>query len=441
MFQSKTKVVLWAITIIAAGLFTFDAVAGTSILGFGTDGMIAATVAAALPEAISAELKKIGDQIKATAEDANKEVKRIGTLSDETRAKVDDLLIKQGELQARQNDVEQRLASAGDRNDDEQPESAGSMLSAHLAEQGFNSSSRGSQRIQIPRSAITSVPDSGGSLVAPDRRVGIIAPPERRLTIRDLVAPGTTSSNSIEYVRETGFTNNARPVAEGTAKPYSEILFELDNAPVRTIAHLFKASRQILDDSPALSSYVDARGRYGLLIAEELQILLGNGTGANILGIVPQAQTFVMPEGIEVELEQRIDRLRMALLQAELADFPADGIVLNPIDWAAIELLKDTQGRYIVSSPAEGAAPRLWRRPVVETRAMAQGDFLTGAFRLGAQIFDRQEIEILVSTENDKDFENNMVTIRAEERLAFAVYRPEAFVTGDLVAAAGAGGG
>jgi HK97 family phage major capsid protein len=68
---------------------------------------------------------------------------------------------------------------------------------------------------------------------------------------------------------------------------------------------------------------------------------------------------------------------------------------------------------------------------------MQQDDFLTGAFRLGAQILDRMEIEILISTENADDFEKNMVTIRAEERLAFAVYRPEAFVTGSLTEAAG----
>jgi len=392
-------------------------------------------------KSINNSLKQVGDQLKAHAEAVNTQIAQAGAMSQETREAVDKLLIQQGELQVRQNDVEQRLASAGDRNDDDRPESAGSMVSAHLTEQGVNSSYRGSQRIQIPRNAITSVPGSGGTLVGPDRRLGIITPPEQRLTIRDLVAPGTTSSNSVEYIRETGFTNAARPVAETTAKPYSEITFELDNAPVRTIAHLFKASRQILDDAPALASYIDARARYGLLLAEELQFLLGNGTGANILGIVPQAQQFVVPAGIEVELEQRIDRLRLALLQAELADFPSDGIVLNPIDWAAIELLKDKQGRYLVSSASEGAAPRLWRRPVVETKAMAQSDFLVGAFRLGAQVFDRQEIEVLVSTENDKDFENNMVTIRAEGRSAFTVYRPEAFVTGDLVAVGGGEGG
>ena len=101
----------------------------------------------------------------------------------------------------------------------------------------------------------------------------------------------------------------------------------------------------------------------------------------------------------------------------------------------AFVYFKDGENRYIIGKPQEGTSPRLWNLPVVETQAIVQGQFLTGAFSLAAQIFDRMGIEVLVSTENDKDFENNMVTIRAEERLAFAVYRPEAFVTGPLVAA------
>lgn len=383
---------------------------------------------------LNASLKGIGDQIKAQAEASQKEIARTGEMHAETRAKVDELLSKQGELSARLQETEQKLVSAsnGGRNQAERQKSAGELVVGSDQMEGVNASFRGSRRVSVPRAAITSAPASGGALVGADRRPEIIMPPERRLTIRDLIAPGTTDSNAIEYVRETGFTNNAAAVAEGGAKPYSELVFELVNAPVRTLAHLFKASRQILDDSSALQSYIDARARYGLLTVEEQQLLYGNGTGANLQGLMTLAETYAAPGGIVVTGEQRIDRLRLALLQAELSEFPADGIVLNPIDWAAIELTKDGEGRYIVGQPQEGTAARLWNRPVVATQAMQQDEFLTGAFRLGAQIFDRMDVEILISTENDKDFENNMVTIRAEERLAFAVYRPEAFVTGAL---------
>lgn len=381
---------------------------------------------------LNTSLKQIGDQIKAQAESADKEVKRFGEMQGETRAKVDEMLTKQGELQARMQAAEQALVNHQKPQDKESPKSAGQMVVNSEEMQGINSSFRGSRRVGVPRSAITSVDTSGGALVTPERRFGVTAAPERRLTIRDLIAPGSTSSNSVEFVKETGFTNNAGPVSEGAQKPYSEIEFELDNAPVRVIAHLLKASRQILDDAPALQSYIDARANYMLKLAEEAQLLYGNGVGANISGIIPSAQSYAPPSGVSITMEQRIDRIRLAMLQATLAEFPATGIVLNPIDWALIETLKDENGNYLIGRPQDGTAPRLWALPVVETTAINNNEFLVGAFALGAQIFDRMDVEILISTENDKDFEKNMVTIRAEERLALAVYRPEAFVTGNF---------
>ncbi|AXA66745.1 phage major capsid protein [Pseudomonas oryzihabitans] len=378
-----------------------------------------------------ANLKDIGDQLKAHAEQAQMDIARHEGLSKETTAKVDELLMKQGELQARVLEAEQKLVAANSATQrHEAPKSAGELFVTSDQMDGVNSSFRGSRRVSVPRAAITTT--SGAGLAAPERLDTVALPGLRRATIRDLVAPGQTEAGSIEYVRETGFTNNAATVAETLAKPYSEITTALITAPVRTIAHLFKASRQILDDSKALQSYIDARARYGLLLAEEAQLLYGSGAGANLQGLVPVAADYVAPTGITIANEQRIDRLRLALLQAELAEFPSDGIVLNPTDWAAIELIKDSQGRYIIGQPQEGTAARLWNRPVVATQAMVQNDFLVGAFKLGAQIFDRMDVEVLISTENADDFEKNMVTLRAEERLAFAIYRTEAFVAGSL---------
>ncbi len=73
----------------------------------------------------------------------------------------------------------------------------------------------------------------------------------------------------------------------------------------------------------------------------------------------------------------------------------------------------------------------LWRLQVVQTQAITVDKFLTGAFKMGAQVFDRWQASIETGYEND-DFTKNMVTILAEERLAMAIYRPEAFIYGDL---------
>jgi HK97 family phage major capsid protein len=98
---------------------------------------------------------------------------------------------------------------------------------------------------------------------------GIVMPGLRRLTIRDLLAQGRISSNSLEYVREEVFTNNADIVAEKALKPESDITFSKQTANVRTIAHWVQASRQVMDDAPMLQSYVNNRLLYGLALKKK----------------------------------------------------------------------------------------------------------------------------------------------------------------------------
>jgi HK97 family phage major capsid protein len=383
------------------------------------------------------DLKKSNDEVKKTAETALTEAKGLGKITEDTKKSFDELFAKHNGLNDRFAELEQKLARRG-KDDDETPlKTIGEAVIEDAGVKAMTSATRGKAAVKLNRKDLMSLSatwgnntSSSNSLVAATRVPGIVGLPERQLTIRDLLAPGQTNSNMIEYAQETGFTNNARVVSEGQTKPKSDLTFELQTAPVRTIAHIFKASRQILDDAPALRSYIDARARYGLRYAEEAELLTGDGTGQHILGIIPQATAYSAP--FTPDDLQRIDTVRLAMLQAALAEFPPTGIVMNPIDWAGIQLTKDGEGRYIIGNPADGNVPRLWNLPIVETQAMEVDTFLTGNFNMAAQIFDRLEIEILLSTENSTDFEKNMVTIRAEERLALAVYRPEAFIYGDF---------
>lgn len=387
---------------------------------------------------LGTSLASIKEQVGNLGADFTEKLKASGEVSAELTGKVDKALSELGEATTRLGELEKRAARERDVAETEAMD-LGDHFVASEAFKGLDKAGawRGSVRVGVEHADITSgnttvgAGRSAGTSLVPGHRVpGIIPLAQRRFTIRDLVAPGQTSSNSVEYVKETGFTNNARPVTEGTTKPKSDITFNMYTAPVRTLAHIFKASRQILDDAPALASYINAKGTYGLKYVEETQLLNGNNTGQNLNGIVPQATAFA-PE-FNPSDETAIDRLRLALLQVFLAEYPASGFVLHPTDWARIELTKDGDKRYIVGNALSPIGPSLWGLPVVETQAMAAGEFLTGAFNLAAQIYDRMGVEVLLSTENSDDFEKNMATIRVEERLAFVVDRPEAFVTGDI---------
>jgi HK97 family phage major capsid protein len=178
-----------------------------------------------------------------------------------------------------------------------------------------------------------------------------------------------------------------------------------------------------------LSSYIDVRARYGLADKEERQLLFGDGTGQNLNGILPQATEF--NTGLRKTGDTKIDILRRAILQVRQAEYRASGIVLNPDDLADIET-KDVNGRYVFINVVEGGSNQLWKLPIVDSMVMPSGEFAVGAWNVAAQVFDRQQAVVEVSTENGDNFARGMATFRCAERLAMCVYRPESFVHGEF---------
>ena len=394
-----------------------------------------AAITAADFKELTVKLTEARDEVKKAAETTNTELKNLGKVTDETKLKADEALVKHNEISARITEIEQKMVQRT--TEPETRKSIGQTVIDHDDIKAFIKAG-GKGRVSIPVKAIissltTDADGSAGALLVPDRQPGIVTPPERRLTIRDLLTPGQTSSNAIQYIRETGFTNSAATPTEtaGTTKPQSEIKFAAVNSAVSTIAHWVLATRQILDDAPQLRSYIDGRLLYGLGYVEDNQLLNGGGTGTDLHGIYTQATAFSTPTTLPAPVT-KIDIIRLAMLQAFLAEFPPTGVVMHPTDWATIELVKDTTGRHIIGNPQDGTNPRLWRLPVVETPAMTVDKYLVGAFKLGAQIFDREEANVEISTEDSDNFRKNLVTILAEERVALAVYRPQAFVKGDF---------
>ncbi|WP_207479561.1 phage major capsid protein [Arenibaculum pallidiluteum] len=384
---------------------------------------------------VKAAFSKSLDETKSIAEKALAEARETGKVANSTKEKADEALLKLNGISEQLAEVEQKMARAADGGDAEPAKSLGQQfIEDERVKQFLGSASKRGKVDLVTKATITSATTdaagSAGDLVQATRLPGIIGMPDRRMTVRDLLSPGRMDGNALEYVKETGFTNNAGMVAEGTAKPQSDLKFDLVSTTAKVVAHYAKASRQILDDASQLASYIDYRLRYGLAYKEETQLLSGDGTGQNLLGIIPQATAYAAP--ITLTSPTSIDVLRLAMLQAALAELPATGHVLNPIDWAWIETLKDGEGRYIIGNPQGNLAPTLWGLPVVTTQAISVDKFLTGAFKMGAQVFDRWMARVEVATENEDDFIKNLVTMLCEERLALAVYRPEAFIYGDF---------
>lgn len=386
-----------------------------------------------LADEVKASHQKAVDAVKEIAEKALAESQKGTELSKAQKEASDEALIKMNELAEQINNIDQKLARNSPEDADEQKSLGQRFIESENVKSWLESEpTKGKADVRVKATLTTLTTDAAGSVgdgIPTTRLPGVLELPQRRLTIRDLISSGDMDGGTLEYVQETGFTNNAGMVAEGAAKPSSDIQLDLKNTSAKVIAHWMKASRQALDDVSQLRSMIDQRLIYGLKYKEEGQILNGDGTGQNLHGIIPQATAY-SAEFVPASATA-IDTMRLAMLQAALAEFPATGHVMHPTDWARIELTKDGDGRYIIGNPQGTLTPTLWSLPVVATQAMSVDKFLTGAFQLGAQLFDRWQARVELGFEND-DFTKNLVTILAEERVALAVYRPEAFIYGDL---------
>lgn len=391
----------------------------------------AVLMAAARPKGVLSSVRSETDPLPELLRNLKNEVTRMADFGD----RADRLENRVEQIATRQTDLEQSGAGRR-RNSGGDPASWGQTVTQSQDYKQFVANScKGKAKIGV-NNALTSISTSGGALIRSDRDSNGVLLPRRRLTVRALCGQGKTGSNSVEYFKEKTFVNNAAAVAEGDQKPESSLEYELADTPVRTIAHWIPASRQVMEDAPQLATLVDSSLRYGLAVKEESQLLYGDGTGQNLNGMMPQATAFDLTRIVE-STDTRIDVIRHAISQAEEADLPASGIILNTRDWLGMLGIKDADGNYLSNGPWSGGPGTLWGLPVVWTNSMAVGDFLVGAFETATQIYDRMDPEVLVSDEDRDNFIKNMLTIRGEERLAFAVKRAAALIKGDFEIALG----
>jgi HK97 family phage major capsid protein len=362
-------------------------------------------------KAISALFQEHTDQVRTILEKANQ--KLAGT-------------------EARLDEVEQKMARRGGGGEPIGPKTWGQQfVDAPELKNFANEQSRpGRFRLEV-KSTITSASNSGGSLGRPDRDI-LVGMPKRRMVVRNLLPTVGVTGGSVEYPKQTQRTHAADMVAEGALKPESAYAFDLVTTQVRTIAHWVPASRQILDDAPQLMGLIDTELRYGLELKEESQILYGDGTGQNLLGLIPQSTAFAAP--FTVESPNLIDTIGLAILQNALADLPADGIVVHPSDWMRMRLLKDADGKYILGDPGSNVDPVLFGLPVVATPAMTVDKFLVGNFEAAGTLYDRWAPRVEVSTEHADFFVRNLVAVLAEERIGLAVKQANPSHSPELVA-------
>lgn len=293
---------------------------------------------------------------------------------------------------------------------------------------------------------------TGGALVQNDWRglLDGLGQFTRPLVVADLVTPGQTTSDTVEYARVTGFTNNATVVPEATSsgtigdgtggtvtptvggrKPESGLALERVSTTVKTLAHWIPATKRALSDAGQVRTLIDEFLRYGLAEELEDQILLGDGTGENFEGILNVSG--IQAQAWDTDLLTTLRKAR-TLVRIGGRTTPT-AFLLNPEDNERVDLLRNGNGDFYFGGPAQSpnAQPSVWGLPRVEAEAIPAGTGVVGNFRQ-AVLWDREQAAIQVSDSHADFFIRNLVAILAEMRAAFGVIRPMAFATIDLTA-------
>lgn len=281
------------------------------------------------------------------------------------------------------------------------------------------------------KSAITGASDTlGGAFVVTDRTNiyddGTFA---KQLGILDLINIGTTGSDLVEFVKKTTFTNNAASVAEGGTAAESVWAFVVASAAVEAIAHRVEVTRRALADAGQLATIVRNDLIYGL--REKLNDLVLNGTGTT-----PQIRGILQTSGITA---QAYDTSLLVTARKGRTKVRTQGrttpnaFLFSPADNESFDLLMDGENRYYFGGPAALAMPTLWGLPRVEDETLADGTGLVANFKM-ATLWMREQSAIYVTDSDGTNFQKGIMSMLAEERAAFGVIRPKAFVTLDLTA-------
>jgi len=283
---------------------------------------------------------------------------------------------------------------------------------------------------------MTTGADFTGEVIPADRVAGYKFDPTRPVHVRQLIPQGSTSSDVIRFVKESGYSNGAATAAEGATLAQSDFDMTASDSNVRKIGTYFRISEEMLADTPQLTSYISARAPEKLLNVEDTQILTGNGTAPNLSGIITDAADFdTSASGAfyqSVESANEFDVLVASLNQLALSNYQASYIMLHPTDFHKILLLKDSQNNYLKDQVYSGLQPNFMGVPVIINNAISAGSFLCGNFNVGTQLWIRDNVNVEFFREDGTNVRDGFVTVRVSERIALTNYLPNAFVNGSF---------
>lgn len=266
--------------------------------------------------------------------------------------------------------------------------------------------------------------------------------PERTRVVRrnpfilDLVNKGTTKAKTIYWVEQENPDGTPAMTAEGAVKSQIDWDYVERSAQTRKITAFTKVSKEMLDDIDGFAQDVADEIIERVELVADTQVLTGDGTGENMIGIAANATPFTAGSLLNtVPGADNTAVLRAGLAQVRRSEFDATHIVIHPDKAAAMDLEVGSDGHYKLPPFTSADGTKVKGVPVAENTGVGVDDFYVGDFNK-YKFKLREGISISIGYDGN-DWTKNMLTPLGEMRGAGYIKANHygAIVKGDFTSA------
>ena len=264
---------------------------------------------------------------------------------------------------------------------------------------------------------------------------GIVTDPRQVLAIESLFGKINIDVNAYQYIKY-GFTTTLTAtgpavVSEGSAKPESNYSGIIKTGTIKTLAHWTKMTEQMIADNGNIVAFINDDMQYQLNKVIDAQIVNGSDSG-QLEGLSASGNytDYITGAGIDTG-DTVIDLILKVKTKMEAANIRNISLLLNPVDWCKVLCSKNVNKDYLIPGIVDIPQQRIWGVPVILSGSVTSGKFHMGNFYEGGKIFERQGVTVEMARSGD-DFEKNLMTLRVERRMDFAVVQPKALAYGDF---------
>lgn len=267
--------------------------------------------------------------------------------------------------------------------------------------------------------------------------------PSRRTYIKDRIRVVNTSKEYIKYMDQDTRTRDAKNVAQCTPSTHdTKLTWAQHDLQTKKVRDFVDVCIDMLDDYDFVEGEIRNLIDSSVALKVDSDLLSADGLGVNPSSIASYSSTFNPSNvdanyALQVQAATIIDLIVVAGAQiaafGQENAFMADTVYMNPKDYTLMKLLKDGEDNYIKQGSVDprifqDQAGRLWIDGVIMVLPnpnVTQNElYIFDSMK--ATIYQRRKAVIEFSYENKTNFEEEVVTVKAYERLNMLVRNTQA---------------